>query len=252
MSNTSISTTDDQGVLPPLFGAGTPTPWSWSPKAKPLPGLLRWVRLLLVGFCIAEALMFVHGALLLWLLNAAANGGSPELAAIGHGIDLLGMFAGLGHTVIYVFSVIVVGRFIYRAMNNLVLSKSNAVSMSPAWAVGWYFVPIALWFKPLQGMREIWRGSQEPRQGAADVPAKMGFWWACWVISNILGNIDFRLSINAGAFSEQGITDYGLLATSTWIGLATAPFSIGAAVLLMSITSGIAQAQERQRTTSVF
>ena len=33
------------------------------------------------------------------------------------------------------------------------------MSNSPGWAAGWFFVPVAFWWKPYYAMKEIWQGS---------------------------------------------------------------------------------------------
>ncbi len=50
--------------------------------------------------------------------------------------------------------------WVHRASKNLVSLGAHGQRFSPAWAVGWWFVPIMMLFRPYQVMAEIWRGSR--------------------------------------------------------------------------------------------
>lgn len=59
---------------------------------------------------------------------------------------------------------------------------SDEMFISPGWAVGWYFVPFANLFKPLQAMKEIWlesnrAGTSYESRGSAI----LGWWWGLFV-----------------------------------------------------------------------
>ena len=54
---------------------------------------------------------------------------------------------------------------------------------APGWAVGWYFVPIAWFWKPYQAMREIWRASVNPSNWrGAPVSPLLRWWWGLWIV----------------------------------------------------------------------
>lgn len=88
----------------------------------------------------------------------------------------------------------------YRAFNNLSALKARNLEYSPGWAVGWWFVPFANLIKPFQAMRELYAESDpdfDPNLGflstSPSAPTIMGFWWAFWIIGNILFRIATRL-----------------------------------------------------------
>jgi len=90
-------------------------------------------------------------------------------------------------------NVVIVGMWIYRASANA-HTLSDEMTISPGWAVGWYFIPIALLFKPYQAMREIWMASHfrgnwhgEPN------PPILAAWWGLWIVVNIIDNVSYRL-----------------------------------------------------------
>ncbi|WP_232491920.1 DUF4328 domain-containing protein [Novosphingobium kaempferiae] len=49
--------------------------------------------------------------------------------------------------------------WVYRAHANLFAAELDGLEFTPAWSVGWFFVPFAFWFKPFQAMRELWNAS---------------------------------------------------------------------------------------------
>src|SRR3954463_16165575 len=93
---------------------------------------------------------------------------------------------------------IVVGRWIYRARANA-HALSHDMTISPGWAVGWYFVPIANLFKPYQAMREIWYASSF---GGEDGPVGLlPLWWALWLAGSVLGRLGSGPGAEAGEAS---------------------------------------------------
>lgn len=92
--------------------------------------------------------------------------------------------------------------FIFLRWTNL--SKKNAYALgatdmviSPAWAVGWYFVPVAALWKPYQAVKETFQASNPEHSGVwqdAPTPGLLPQWWFLWIVSCILAQMSFRLS----------------------------------------------------------
>ena len=57
---------------------------------------------------------------------------------------------------------ILVLTWIHRANHNARQLGADDMRFTPGWAVGWYFVPIAWFWKPYQAMKEIWLASANP------------------------------------------------------------------------------------------
>lgn len=134
--------------------------------------------------------------------------------------------------VIFVGAVIAVAMWIHRGHRNLHEARIAGLKFSPGWAVGWYFVPIALYFKPFQAMRELWTASHNRADSlSAPAPGNLGMWWTFWIIGSILGNLSFRM----GGTVDGRI---GMIA-----GLASSLSMIVAAWLLMQIMRDITIAQ---------
>ncbi len=117
---------------------------------------------------------------------------------------------------LFIFAVTtwVFGRWIYRANCNARALHARSMTFTPGWSVGWYFVPFACLWKPYQAMRELWKASKNP-QHWQDERANpiLGWWWASWIISNILGQVSFRLSLALDDISS--ISFYSLVNTVT-------------------------------------
>ncbi|HYI49680.1 MAG TPA: DUF4328 domain-containing protein [Allosphingosinicella sp.] len=82
--------------------------------------------------------------------------------------------------------------WLYRAKANARALGAGDMMVSPGWAVGWYFVPLANLVMPFTTMRELWQASARPRDwqlapGSPVIPV----WWACWLGSSITGNAAF-------------------------------------------------------------
>ena len=120
--------------------------------------------------------------------------------------------------------------WIYRASANAHSMKTDAMDISPGWAVGWYFIPVASLWKPFQAMREIWNVSQSPTSGTFDTPAILRWWWGLWIIDNIAAQASFRLT---------GIEGADTLA-STILSVIGNAADIGACVLLVTLMHRIA------------
>jgi len=73
-----------------------------------------------------------------------------------------------------------------RAQWNLRALGVSNLRYSPAWVVGWWFVPFANIVMPFLTMRELWLGSQ-PEAGAVDwrmatTTPLLGLWWGAWLL----------------------------------------------------------------------
>jgi hypothetical protein len=86
---------------------------------------------------------------------------------------------------------ITVGRWIYRASANA-HSLSQEMTISPAWAVGWYFIPFANLVKPMHAMREIWLASHESDGSYEERVPILITWWTLWIVNNVLANLAWR------------------------------------------------------------
>ncbi len=77
--------------------------------------------------------------------------------------------------------------FIYRANANLRSAVVTGLTYSPAWSVGWWFVPIMDLFKPYLVVKEIYRLSHAiGREGADAKPYLLQLWWLFWILRYVV------------------------------------------------------------------
>lgn len=138
-----------------------------------------------------------------------------------------------------VASVVLVAMWTYRAMKNLHIVRAPGVSMTPGWAVGWYFIPIANLWKPFEGMLQIWRESHRLAGRPEKVAAYVGWWWACWVGGGILSQISLRLT---GFIEPEPTYEAGLV-----VAVVAGIVSVACGYLLLRMASQITSVQAEMR-----
>lgn len=104
------------------------------------------------------------------------------------------------------------------------------LDFTPGWSVGWWFVPIANFWKPKQAMNEAWLAS-DPQQPAGTrgwagrkVDPLLSWWWGCWMLSFV---VTFRVDSNAFETTTgelrvrlvQEMLGLGLSALAAYLGL---------------------------------
>jgi hypothetical protein len=96
---------------------------------------------------------------------------------------------------VFILTMIVFCMWVYRAAQNARAISTHKFEISPRMAVGSYFIPIVNLWLPYQAMSEIWRASRNPSSWRGDSAGTfLGWWWAVWIISSILGNVSFRIT----------------------------------------------------------
>lgn len=130
-----------------------------------------------------------------------------------------------------IMCVVAVGMWTYRASANA-HAISNEMTISPGWAVGWYFVPFMNLVRPYQGMREIWLASHfRGNWHGEPAPGLLGWWWGLWLVTNILGNIVFRLS------------NPETMQAAMWIDVVASLLNVPLSLILITILRRTARAQ---------
>jgi hypothetical protein len=81
----------------------------------------------------------------------------------------------------------------HRAQLNVRALGAANTRYSPAWAVGWWFIPFANIVKPYGAMRELYKAS-DPEAGAVDwdsrpTPKLLWLWWTCYLANIILASV---------------------------------------------------------------
>ncbi|MCW8995698.1 MAG: DUF4328 domain-containing protein, partial [Psychromonas sp.] len=140
------------------------------------------------------------------LLSAYQEGGYASLTAAfsdGEMSIMLLQASGFASLIAFMASAVLIIKWIYRANYNAHQLGAKNMKYTPAWSVGYYFIPVFNLWKPYQAMKEIWMASKNPFDWrSVKVSALLPSWWALWLISNLLNQYIFRFSATAQELPE--------------------------------------------------
>lgn len=111
--------------------------------------------------------------------------------------DLREGAVGLAQLSVFIVTVIVFGVWIVRSHKN-VRAFGDYPEISPGWALGWFCIPIANFWKPYQAMKQLWQSSLPDRSHAPLLP----IWWTFWLLSILVGRVNFKESMKAETVEE--------------------------------------------------
>jgi hypothetical protein len=141
--------------------------------------------------------------------------------------------------VAYIATIVVFLIWLHRVYKNLIALNVQSLQVSPGWAVGYWFIPIVNLFKPLQIVNEVYHGSNsedlKDGYGFSNTSTTMllGFWWACWLASNVAGRIASALEKAAKDVTQTSVVVY----------IASLSFGIMAGLLLIFVIQEIDRRQ---------
>lgn len=207
---------------------------------KVLSGRFNWVKWFFYATALGNLLMLI-GSGLLFGLDFSTYDAEFDLSSA----DWFLISGGLIYTIAFIGSVILFSMFSFRAMKNLNIWGSRSAEMAPGWAVGWYFIPIANFWKPFQAMSQIWEGTKEVSPSESFEYPQIGAWWLFWVLTNISANVSLRISMN-GDFSESTVK-FGAIAD-----IVSAVTGILAIFIIIPILKKIVDMQDAKIQAEVF
>jgi len=129
----------------------------------------------------ANALGIVAGMVITGLLYAhALSAQIGELQSTG---VLLGAGIGCLRTVVTFASVVSFFVWLHTAYARATRGVADAL-FTPAASVGWWFVPVANLWMPLQAVRHLWQLSHSGGEwNRVAPPPRIGIWWAAFLVS---------------------------------------------------------------------
>jgi hypothetical protein len=110
-----------------------------------------------------------------------------------------------GEGMAMVATIIVLCFFLPQANRNARALTGGSMRFSPASTMWWFFVPIMMFFRPYQAVREIWQSSTAPPERNFTVqpaPSWLRLWWGTWLVFNILGSLTEQLAKRGMPSSE--------------------------------------------------
>lgn len=160
--------------------------------------IILWIVLVLD---VVAAISSLFEYQLLQQIQSGAISGSAMTAA-ADADDARQRIIGLGQIILFVITVVAFGRWIYVLHSNKAPLGATGLRFSPGWSVGWFFIPFANLWKPYQAMKELWLVSADPLHWQQQRrSALLPWWWTMWLVSNVLGQISFRLGVSASDIS---------------------------------------------------
>ena len=123
-------------------------------------------------------------------------------------------------------------KFIYFSNSNSRSFGAKGMQFTPGWSIGYYFIPYLNLYKPYRAMKEIWKTSKDPKNWEIlKTPSLFPQWWTLWIISALLGNMSFRLSMKAEELNELFVSSTLTLASD----LVKIPLSLIAIKMVLQI-----------------
>ena len=209
---------------------------------KALVPLARHIRWAFGGYILLSAASLVTGGATFGFLYGLMTGSiafGDEAVRIGTMIDRAAMGVMVSYFIAFLWCVIITCRWTYRAMKNLQRTGRDD-TISPGWAVGWYFIPFANLWMPFKAMQEIWHGSHSAESDArGKIPSAMGWWWALWVFGGVLSNIALRV-----AGGVEGDASIERMVWGAGIDIVSGIMLMISAYLLLGVISRISKAQD--------
>jgi hypothetical protein len=209
--------------------------------------LTQWLKVLLVLSLAVDFVATVSGAMELALLRSLQDGtfaGDFEAAAT----DNDGRQQAVGSTqfLLFVVTGIVFLTWTYRANKNARALGAVGMRFTPGWSVGWFFVPVMSLWKPFQAMREIWQASAQPGNWqSVQAPPLVGWWWAIYLVSQMLAQIGYQMSESIDGMDDAMLTSVVVTASNV--------FAMALDVLAFLLVARITANQIWQtRTVQVF
>ena len=138
---------------------------------------------------------------------------------------------------------VLVGRWIYLTNANAHAFGTGEMSISPGWAVGWFFVPIANLFKPYEGVKETWQVSHNVGGLIEEAESPLvRWWWGLWIVSGIVGWVSVQMG---------GLTD-SPLDGAYYFDLFAALLNVALCLVLIRLMRQLAYAQRLASRGGVF
>lgn len=160
-----------------------------------------------------------------------------ELTAIdtrSQAINVLGYAISIATVVLFCV-------FMPRANRNARWFRSP-MSMTPAWAAGYFFMPIVSLWMPYRAMKEIWQGSDpDPTVEAftVRVPALLPWWWGLFIAYGVTSQAAQQLNSTIGVSTET-------LMTRAWVDLGRSLVTIVAILLAIAVVRAVARRQDQR------
>jgi hypothetical protein len=200
-----VETGDEPDFDPPTGNPPEPTLDDY----RPLGRRANLARAALVLIALASVIAVVFDVVDRSLFARAGSGGTITIGEL-EASDDRALAIALAQGAFMILAAVLFIAWLHRAYKNLHALGVLDLRYGTGWAIGSWFVPILNFFRPVQIVNDVWRGSEpglEDSRAWRDRPvsALIGWWWAIWLVSGIVGWSAGRI-----LFGAQDIDDYEL------------------------------------------
>lgn len=134
------------------------------------------------------------------LIVLAVDGNAASAARLDHALQLAGPRSPLSGFV-HAGAALALLRWIY-VTNCNAHALGTGLRLTPVGSVAWFFVPVASWFKPYQGLVDVWRITMRPEAPAdVAVPRQLRCLWGGWLAYRCAETL--ALQIHRGGWVPQ-------------------------------------------------
>jgi len=204
-----------------------------------LKSIVEWLTLAFIAFIVVAIIEII-----VCIVDIADLQNFPALVALPEEnlrkMDFIVFGVGLLSFFTFLVSAFLFCKWISQANRNLEELGAKDLEFSPGWCIGWFFIPIANWFKPLQAVKEIFVESGTPEQNAKEIDGEMYLygWWTFWILSLIVMRSGSAFSRNIPDTAPTAIIreHYSLIITDIFLSIA--------AVLAIQVITRIQRRQE--------
>ena len=184
--------------------------------------LKRWIKIPLFIYVGALVMECLAGGIAI----LALGGGSPsESGTRALGVSLL-LMAGMALVQLAMLLAIAVLflRLLYKAVQKAQGFTKPFTSVSPGWAVGYWFIPFMNLYRPFQVVKSLFQACSEETGGKPAAGEQLlGAWWAMYLLSNIVAymvgrqDIDTNTADGVTTFVELNVGSDVLLIAAAWL-----------------------------------
>jgi len=214
-------------------------------KYRDATSLNLWTLRFLYAHMAMSVIAIVSGYMQLEVLQAMDLGAfesQEAMEAAAEANDTREQIVSILQLLVFITAGVLSLKWIHRACFNARVG-AKYMEFTPGWAVGWYFIPFANFWKPYQAMKEIWENTAvQANKSMTEGGWLLGCWWTFWIVSNIVANAAFRMSLRADTIDE--------LSSMTKVMLASDLVDIPLTILFIQIVRKLSSTQEVVRVTS--
>ncbi|EAY29107.1 DUF4328 domain-containing protein [Microscilla marina] len=155
---------------------------------------------------VVEVIALISSYLQYDLIQSAVAGASVTIEE-ANANDARERLVAIVYLIVLTISGITFIQWFRRAYYNL-HQRVDHLNHSEGWAAGAWFVPFLNLFRPFQIMKELYEetaellATHEFKDKGQLSTSVLGVWWAAWILKSVLGQVSFRLAMNAKEIAE--------------------------------------------------